>query len=129
MPAPPQRPGSVSWQSCGPSAKVERLGACRQSRRLRWCLPAVRLISESRSGADPAMKPAELSDKQIIRLHQLLHEAKFDDPDGQHLSPAGAACCPCLLHQAPWSLCSSREGQRFKVSWSDQASTTCGWAS
>ena len=84
----------------GASADVERSGACRQSRRPRWRLPAGRLISESRSGADPTMKPAELSDKQIIRLHQLLHEAKFDDPDGRHLSPAGAAFWPRSLHQA-----------------------------
>lgn len=35
------------------------------------------------------MHPGELSNKQITRLHQLLHEAKFKDPDGSHLSPAG----------------------------------------
>ena len=73
------------------------------------------------------MKPAELSDKQIIRLHQLLHEAKFADPDGRHLSPAGAACCPRLLHQA--CLYSSKDMKPFQLLvWSDQASTTCGWA-
>ena len=44
---------------------------------------------ESRSGAVPGMKPSELSNKQVTRLHQLFHEAKFRDPDGEHLSPAG----------------------------------------
>ena len=42
-----------------------------------------------RSGADVEMHPWELDNKQITRLHQLLHEAKFKDPDGSHLSPAG----------------------------------------
>jgi hypothetical protein len=27
--------------------------------------------------------------RHTCRLHQLLHEAKFKDPDGAHLSPAG----------------------------------------
>ena len=27
---------------------------------------------------------------QIVRLHQLLHEIRFSDPTGKHLSPAGA---------------------------------------
>jgi DNA topoisomerase VI subunit B len=26
---------------------------------------------------------------QVVRLHQLLKEAKFSDPNGHHLSPAG----------------------------------------
>ena len=26
---------------------------------------------------------------QVVRLHQLLHEARFSDPNGNHLSPAG----------------------------------------
>lgn len=26
---------------------------------------------------------------QVVRLHQLLHEVRFDDPKGNHLSPAG----------------------------------------
>ena len=35
------------------------------------------------------MKLAELNGKQITRVHQLLHEAKFRDPSGDRLSPAG----------------------------------------
>ena len=35
------------------------------------------------------MHPSELTYKQVVRLHQLLHEAKFKDPDGSHLRPAG----------------------------------------
>lgn len=48
-----------------------------------------RLIDEMRSGADVETHPRDLDNKQITRLHQLLHEAKFKDPDGSHLSPAG----------------------------------------
>ena len=48
-----------------------------------------RLIDESRSGAVAELRPSELDNKQIARLHQLFHEAKFRDPDGDHLSPAG----------------------------------------
>ena len=44
-----------------------------------------------RSGADVDTRPGDLDNKQVTRLHQLLHEAKFKDPDGSHLSPAG---CP-----------------------------------
>ena len=59
-----------------------------------------------RSGADVEMHPRELDNKQITRLHQLLHEAKFKDPDGSHLSPAGhlptrlTMLCLCCLHAA-----------------------------
>jgi len=43
-------------------------------------------------------RPGELDNKQITRLHQLLHEAKFKEPDGSHLSPAGCpSFCQCLL--------------------------------
>jgi hypothetical protein len=42
-----------------------------------------------RSGAEADMDPKDLDEKQIVRLHQLLHEAKFKDPDSSHLSPAG----------------------------------------
>lgn len=52
-----------------------------------------------RSGADVEMHPRELDNKQITRLHQLLHEAKFKDPDGSHLSPAGhLPTSPCYHH-------------------------------
>lgn len=71
-----------------------------------------------RSGADVEMHPRELNNKQITRLHQLLHEAKFKDPDGSHLSPAGhlpvlpIACCPWFslecytitVYVVPWTL-------------------------
>ncbi|KAK9811024.1 hypothetical protein WJX73_007287 [Symbiochloris irregularis] len=50
---------------------------------------AGRLIDEMRAGVEADMAPQELDGKQIMRLHQLLHEAKFKDPDGAHLSPAG----------------------------------------
>lgn len=50
---------------------------------------AGRIVDEMRSGADPSMAPGELTDKQLVRLHQLLHEVKFAEPDGAHLSPAG----------------------------------------
>eukprot|EP00884_Botryococcus_braunii_P009390 jgi/Botrbrau1/18452/Bobra.0072s0035.1 len=50
---------------------------------------AGRLIQEMRSGAEAEMDPKDLEEKQVVRLHQLLHEAKFKDPDSSHLSPAG----------------------------------------
>ena len=61
-------------------------------------LCAGRLIAEMRGGVDEDTEPQELSNKQVVALHQLLHEAKFKDPDKDHLSPAGAAhpVRPCL---------------------------------
>ena len=50
---------------------------------------AGRLIAEMRGGVDEDMRPQDLSNKQMVALHQLLHEAKFRDPDKDHLSPAG----------------------------------------
>ncbi|GAB4814846.1 hypothetical protein N2152v2_001892 [Parachlorella kessleri] len=50
---------------------------------------AGRIVDEMRCGADPHMPPSELTPKHLVRLHQLLHEVKFPDPDGSHLSPAG----------------------------------------
>ncbi len=47
------------------------------------------MIDEMRSGATADMAPGELGQQQVVRLHQLLHEARFADPDGAHLSPAG----------------------------------------
>lgn len=50
---------------------------------------ADRLAVEARAGMSPDADPRTLDAKQAARLHQLLHEAKFDDPSGDHLSPAG----------------------------------------
>lgn len=60
-----------------------------------WACLTGRLIDEMRSGVDIETHPGELDNKQITRLHQLLHEAKFKDPDGFHLSPAGQPLCLC----------------------------------
>ena len=49
-----------------------------------------RLVGELRSGVDADTDPGHLTVKQVTRLHQLMHEAKFRDPSGSHLSPAGA---------------------------------------
>lgn len=46
-------------------------------------------MAELRSGVDGDTDPQDLSPPQVARLHQLLQEAKFKDPDGGHLSPAG----------------------------------------
>lgn len=73
--------GSTSAQTL--SAFLCREFAC-VSREL-----AGRIIEEMRSGADPHMSPSELDERQMVRLHQLLHEVRFPDPDGAHLSPAG----------------------------------------
>ena len=52
---------------------------------------AQRLVQEARLGAiaETDLPPKELTAPQAARLHQLLHEARFDDPSGEHLSPAG----------------------------------------
>ncbi|GLC57111.1 DNA topoisomerase 6 subunit B [Pleodorina starrii] len=50
---------------------------------------AERLVEEMQAGVEGDMSPKKLTDKQIVRLHQLLHEVRFDDPKGDHLSPAG----------------------------------------
>ncbi|CAD7704824.1 unnamed protein product [Ostreobium quekettii] len=50
---------------------------------------ARRLIEEMRGGVDPDTSPQELTNKHIIRIHQILHQARFPDPTGAHLSPAG----------------------------------------
>ena len=42
------------------------------------------LLHEARF--DPPSHPPP---PQVVRLHQLLHEARFDEPNGDHLSPAG----------------------------------------
>jgi hypothetical protein len=47
-----------------------------------------------RCGVDEDTLPGELDNKQVVSLHQLLHEAKFKDPDKDHLSPAGALHTP-----------------------------------
>lgn len=52
---------------------------------------AGRLAEEMQGGVDGSTAPKELSLAQIARLHQLLHEARFSPPTGNHLSPAGAA--------------------------------------
>ena len=38
---------------------------------------------------DASTSPRAVSASQATRLHQILHEAKFADPSGSHLSPAG----------------------------------------
>ena len=70
-------------QSCNSGSKPARAPGC-----VRGTL-AGRLIDEMRSGATADMAPGELGQQQVVRLHQLLHEARFADPDGAHLSPAG----------------------------------------
>lgn len=55
---------------------------------------AGRLIAEMRCGVDEDTSPSALDNKQIVSLHQLLHEAKFKDPDKEHLSPAGLPLPP-----------------------------------
>jgi len=48
---------------------------------------AERISDELGSGG--FMDPSDLEVHDILRLHQLLHEVRFPDPDGHHLSPAG----------------------------------------
>jgi DNA topoisomerase VI B subunit len=97
MPPPPARvkhhPASVNLEL------VKRLLATTRAPTLRAFLHrefscvgkahADRLAAEARAGIKPDAAPASLDAKQAARLHQLLHEVKFDDPSGDHLSPAG----------------------------------------
>ena len=48
---------------------------------------AERISDELGSGG--FMDPSDLEVHDILRLHQLLHEVRFPDPGGHHLSPAG----------------------------------------
>jgi hypothetical protein len=88
------------WHSNAECAKVgDDGGVCDWGRR-RVCLRAERLINEMQHGADVDLDPADVDGKQVLRLHQLMHEVKFKDPDGAHLSPAGgnlllSGCCMC----------------------------------
>lgn len=50
---------------------------------------SARLIQELGYGFDTDMHPSEVTDKQATRMQQLLADARFDDPDGSCLSPAG----------------------------------------
>ena len=48
---------------------------------------AQRILAELREDEDA--DPRELPPKQVVRLHQLLHDVKIPNPRGDHLSPAG----------------------------------------
>ncbi|EEF48847.1 Type II DNA topoisomerase VI subunit B, putative [Ricinus communis] len=50
---------------------------------------AERLIGEMGPEFSPKMAVKSLTDQQIVRIHQLFRQAKFDDPAGDCLSPAG----------------------------------------
>lgn len=50
---------------------------------------ADRLIGEMGPDFTPKMAVKTLSSQQIVRIHQLFRQAKFDDPSGDCLSPAG----------------------------------------
>lgn len=50
---------------------------------------AGRLVDELGKGFEPGMSPREVTDTQATRIQQLLSYARFADPDGGCLSPAG----------------------------------------
>lgn len=50
---------------------------------------AERLIGEMGPEFSPKMAAKSLTSQQIVRIHQLFRQAKFDDPSGDCLSPAG----------------------------------------
>lgn len=50
---------------------------------------AERLIGEMGSEFSPKTSVKSLTDQQIVRIHQLFRQAKFDEPSGECLSPAG----------------------------------------
>lgn len=81
----------------------------RTSAHLRERLGATgRLIAEMRGGVDEDTEPQDLTNKHMVALHQLLHEAKFKDPDKDHLSPAGASFLPSCPTECTFHLCAAR---------------------
>ncbi|KAJ8497209.1 hypothetical protein OPV22_007761 [Ensete ventricosum] len=50
---------------------------------------AERLVGEMGPDFSPKMAVKNLTSQQIVRIHQLFRQAKFDDPSGDCLSPAG----------------------------------------
>ncbi|KAK3042302.1 hypothetical protein RJ639_001897 [Escallonia herrerae] len=50
---------------------------------------AERLIGEMGPDFSPKMLVKSLTSQQLVRIHQLFRQAKFDDPSGDCLSPAG----------------------------------------
>ena len=50
---------------------------------------AQRLVTELGEGMDDDQPPSRLSDAQLMRIHNLFSEVKFDPPTGDTLSPAG----------------------------------------
>lgn len=50
---------------------------------------ATRLVGEMGPDFSPNMPLKSLTSQQIVRIHQLFRQAKFDDPSGDCLSPAG----------------------------------------
>ena len=50
---------------------------------------AGRLVAELGKGFDPGMSPKEVTETQATRIQQLLSYARFADPSGDCLSPAG----------------------------------------
>ncbi|XP_010544238.1 PREDICTED: DNA topoisomerase 6 subunit B isoform X1 [Tarenaya hassleriana] len=50
---------------------------------------AARLIGEMGPDFSPNMAVKSLTSQQMVRIHQLFRQAKFDDPSGDCLSPAG----------------------------------------
>ncbi|TVU11126.1 hypothetical protein EJB05_44692 [Eragrostis curvula] len=50
---------------------------------------AERLIGEMGPDFSPKMAVKSLTSQQLVRIHQLFRQAKFDDPSGNCLSPAG----------------------------------------
>ncbi|KAK1305632.1 DNA topoisomerase 6 subunit B [Acorus calamus] len=50
---------------------------------------AERLIGEMGPDFSPKMSLKSLTSQQLVRIHQLFRQAKFDDPSGDCLSPAG----------------------------------------
>ncbi len=67
-----------------------------------------------RGGVDEDSEPQDMSNKQVVALHQLLHEAKFKDPDKDHLSPAGillqnSVSLPLCSTYPLWLACSAAQ--------------------
>lgn len=73
---------------------------------------------------DPSTSPAELTSKQIVAMHDLLHQLRFHNPDGAHLSPAGVLACTSHVTgmSGSYQTCNPREN-------STTCAAVCSWLS
>ena len=93
--------GLLHTQICSEAIQTHVQNLCKRVLSVLHWHAAGRLISEMQAGVDAHTAPRTVSASQATRLHQILHEAKFADPSGSHLSPAGMATFTSVLSIQP----------------------------